>query len=63
MNLTLKPLSDTKSKLDFELLSVIKLIKNTKDFFEKSRSDEYFNQLLEDAKDFAAEIDSEIFDF
>lgn len=48
---------------DFDLVSVIKLLKNTKDFFENSRSDEYFTQVLEDAKALASEIDCEVLDF
>lgn len=59
----INPVSKLMQSKDFELPSVVKLIKNTKDFFEKSRSDEYFNQVLEDAKALATEIDSEIFDF
>lgn len=48
---------------DFELVSIIKLLKNTKDFFVKSRSDEYFTQIIQDAKALAAEIDYEVLDY
>ena len=48
---------------DSNLVSVIKLLKNTKDCFENSCSDKYFTQVLEDAKALASEIDCEVLDF
>lgn len=59
----INPVSKLMQSKDFDLVSVIKLLKNTKDFFENSRSDEYFTQVLEDAKALASEIDCEVLDF
>lgn len=59
----INPVSKLMQSKDFDLVSVIKLLQNTKHFFENSRPDEYFTQVLEDAKALASEIDCEVLDF
>lgn len=56
----INPVSKLMRNKEFDLVSVIKLLKNTKHFFENSRSDEYFIQVIEDAKVLASEIDCEV---
>lgn len=55
----INPVSKLMQSKDFEFNSVIQLLKNTKEFFENSRSDEFFSQVLVDAEKLATEIDSE----
>lgn len=53
----INPISKLMQSKDFDLVSVIKLLKNTKDFLKNSRSDEHFTQVLEYTKALASEID------
>ena len=55
----INPVSKLMQSTDFELCSVIQLLKNTTEFFKKARSDYFFNQVLVDAKELATEIDGE----
>lgn len=48
---------------NFDIDSVISLLRASKELFENSRSDEYFSQVEESAKALAIEIDSEEHDF
>lgn len=55
----INPVSKLMQSNDFDLGSVMHLLKTTNDFFQNSRSDEYFNQVLVDAKELANEVDIE----
>lgn len=55
----INPVSKLMQRKDFDLSLVMDLLKTTKDFFQNSRSDEFFNQLLVDARELADEIDAE----
>ena len=46
----INPVSKLMQSTDFELCSVIQLLKNTTEFFKKARSDYFFNQVLVDAQ-------------
>lgn len=55
----INPVSKLMQSKNFALSSVIPLLKSTKLFFENSRTDEFFNQVMEDAKKLALEINSD----
>ena len=55
----INPVSKLMQRKDFDLSLVMDLLKTTKDCFQNCRSDEFFNQLLVDARELADEIDAE----